>query len=240
MTRRNTVRFDVVIPVYNEESILEDQIRKLMKTLEGIDVSFVIFFAENGSTDNTPAILEKLCQHSKGTMHWFHLKEPNYGEALKQGYLKTESDHVVSIAVDFWSEEFFRTVMERYHDADIIQASKNLSQSKDQRQLFRKILSFGLTFMIKLFVDYKGTDTHGIRYIHAPSVMPVVRKCTSSYGIFDTELILRCEKEGLHIIEIPFDIKEIRKQRNPMILKIVRNVYRLFFVILKLRSEYRK
>ena len=118
--------------------------------------------------------------------HWFHLDEPNYGRALQHGYLRTKSEHIISISV-----------------------------------------------------DYKGTDTHGIRHIRGPSVLPIIRKCNSSYGIFDTELILRCEKEGLHIIEIPFDIKEIRKQRNPMILKIVRNVYRLFFIIInKIGKKY--
>ncbi len=46
----------VVIPVYNEEGILESAVVGLVDRLEPFGISYEVLLAENGSRDNTVAI----------------------------------------------------------------------------------------------------------------------------------------------------------------------------------------
>ena len=48
----------IVIPIYNEESILETSVTELITELEQAGLDFEIVLAENGSRDRTVAIAE--------------------------------------------------------------------------------------------------------------------------------------------------------------------------------------
>jgi len=47
-------------------------------------------------------------------------------------------------------------------------------------------------------------------------------------GQFDTEFVLRSQRAGLKMAELPVPIRENRKQRNWMIKKIFQNIVDLF------------
>jgi glycosyltransferase involved in cell wall biosynthesis len=53
-------RLTVVIPVYNEERILPSALADLTAGLDARRLDYEVLFAENGSTDGTPALLEQL------------------------------------------------------------------------------------------------------------------------------------------------------------------------------------
>ena len=52
----------VVVPVYNEQEILEDTHAELTRVLEGMGEPYELLFVNDGSQDNSRAILERLCQ----------------------------------------------------------------------------------------------------------------------------------------------------------------------------------
>ena len=57
-TTQENLTLSIIIPVYNEEGILAESLTELMENLEGIDFSYEIIIAENGSTDDTVALAE--------------------------------------------------------------------------------------------------------------------------------------------------------------------------------------
>ena len=61
----------VVIPVYNEESIIASAAEELRQGLDARGLDYEIIFAENGSRDATPRILEEMCAKNP-RLRWFH------------------------------------------------------------------------------------------------------------------------------------------------------------------------
>ena len=89
-------RVSIVIPVYNEEQILESAVENLKKTISEFsdDFDFELILAENGSKDNTLAKGEELSkQDSFVTI--FHHPEPDYGLALQAGLRRAKGEIVV-------------------------------------------------------------------------------------------------------------------------------------------------
>jgi glycosyltransferase involved in cell wall biosynthesis len=126
----------VVIPVYNEASIVATAARELCEGLDARGFDYELIFAENGSRDATPQILEGLSQ-ANPRIHWFHSETPNYGSALKRGILEARGELVVCDEIDLCDLVFYDAalpVLER-READLVVGSKAAKGAMDQRPL---------------------------------------------------------------------------------------------------------
>ena len=52
--------FSVVIPVFNEEEIIEESINSILSICSRTNLDYEIIISENGSNDNTLSIAEKI------------------------------------------------------------------------------------------------------------------------------------------------------------------------------------
>lgn len=68
------------------------------------------------------------------------------------------------------------------------------------------------------------TDTHGVKAFHRASVSPYEAECHFGIDLFDTELILRCERAGLVVNEIPVTVKESRPARSGLLSRVPRTL----------------
>ena len=98
----NYKNFSIVIPIYNEEEILEESTNAIFSLCKRMGIDFEIIFSENGSTDNTKNIANEL------TTKYSEIKiisnpEPNYGNALKAGFELAKNDIVISFDIDYYS-----------------------------------------------------------------------------------------------------------------------------------------
>ena len=81
----NYKNFSIVIPIYNEEEILEESTNAIFSLCKRMGIDFEIIFSENGSTDNTKKIADKLV-NKYSEIKIISNPEPNYGNALKAGF----------------------------------------------------------------------------------------------------------------------------------------------------------
>ena len=108
-------RLSVVIPVYNEERILPSAVGELRAGLDARGLDYEILLAENGSTDGTQGVLERLAaEHPR--VRWFHSATPNYGAALKQGLLEARGDLVFCDEIDLCDLRFYDRALELLAD----------------------------------------------------------------------------------------------------------------------------
>ena len=56
------VRYSVVIPVYNEEEVVEESYKRLKGVMDSLGEGYELIFVNDGSRDNTPNILRELCE----------------------------------------------------------------------------------------------------------------------------------------------------------------------------------
>jgi glycosyltransferase involved in cell wall biosynthesis len=88
-------QLSIVIPVYNEESIVEQAATELTQGLDQRGWDYEIIFAENGSRDRTQEILERMTK-ANPRLKWFHSERPNYGVALKLDFKGTQALELVT------------------------------------------------------------------------------------------------------------------------------------------------
>ena len=129
----NYKNFSIVIPIYNEEEILEESTNAIFSLCKGMEIDFEIIFSENGSTDNTKKIADKLIK-KYSEIKIISNPEPNYGNALKAGFELAKNDLVISFDIDYYSESFLREALMLSSEYSSITASKRLGSSEDGRR----------------------------------------------------------------------------------------------------------
>jgi len=209
-------KFSIIIPVYNEEAILEKQIASLLK---GLEIHFPlshyyweIILVENGSQDNSKKIVRKLAKQSS-VINTLHLLYPSYGEALKLGLEKAKYPIVVNFDLDFFDLCFLKKSLRLLNNCDIVIGSKTLPGSEDKRPIIRSLTTYFFNAFLRVIFNYPGTDTHGNKVLRRKLILPILPKIIAQKELFDTELILRAHRQGLTITELPIKISEIRPSR---------------------------
>ena len=147
----NYKNFSIVIPIYNEEEILEESTNAIFSICKRMGIDFEIIFSENGSTDNTKKIANEL------TAKYSEIKiisnpEPNYGNALKAGFELAKNDLVISFDIDYYSESFLREALMLNSEYSSITASKRLGSSEDGRRFVRRLATNFFVILLKTFL----------------------------------------------------------------------------------------
>jgi glycosyltransferase involved in cell wall biosynthesis len=225
----------IVIPVYNEEAIIGSAAAELCQGLDARGWDYEVIFAENGSRDATPQLLEQLCAQNP-RLRWFHSERPNYGAALKAGILKARGTYVVCDEIDLCDLTFYDSALPRLErgEADMVVGSKAAKGASDQRPLVRRAATRVHNKLLKVTLGFRGTDTHGLKAFRREALMPVIAKCVVDMDVFASEFVIRAWREGLNVMEIPIQLHEKRQpsihlfRRVPNVLK---NVGKLFYVI---------
>lgn len=235
---REAPQVTIVIPIYNEEGILESSVEDLISRLELLDFSYELVLAENGSRDRT----REICAELKARfpqLDYFSVGAPgqgNYGLALRQGILQARGEYVFCDEIDLCDTDFYvraLVVLER-GQADMVIGSKLLAGASDERPLLRHAGSIVINGMLRVALGFKGTDTHGLKAFRRAAVAPVAERCVVDKDLFASELVIRAEREGVAILEIPVRIKEKRVpsvhlfRRVPNVLK---NLGKLVYAI---------
>ncbi|MBD3277908.1 MAG: glycosyltransferase, partial [Candidatus Aegiribacteria sp.] len=143
----NAESVDIIIPVFNEEDILRDQLSAVVSVLPS---TFRLLVVENGSTDSTLNILRELADRWE-LMDVLNLPEPNYGLAMKRGLAHSHSDVVITddldvMDVDFWLRGLRLLSRE---GVELVQGSKVLAGRNDRRPPMRKIATRALTLLLR-------------------------------------------------------------------------------------------
>jgi glycosyltransferase involved in cell wall biosynthesis len=89
----------VVIPVHNEATFLPGALPQLFEVMSKVEADIKVVVAENGSTDETAALV-RTAMASYPTLSLLELPEPDYGAAMRAGFLSADTDWVVNFDID--------------------------------------------------------------------------------------------------------------------------------------------
>jgi hypothetical protein len=106
--------FTLVIPIYNEENILEASVVELVERLGTLGKTYEIVLAENGSIDRTLAIAGELSRRFP-QVRYFSTGEPgngNYGKALRRAILEARGEFVLCDEIDLCDVGFHRAALD--------------------------------------------------------------------------------------------------------------------------------
>ncbi|MFO0679844.1 MAG: glycosyltransferase family 2 protein [Polyangiaceae bacterium] len=229
----NAPRISIVIPIYNEEAILETAVVELRDRLKPFGWNYEIILAENGSKDRTIPIAKELAERfndpKAGRVKAISMGEPNYGRALKDGILLAEGEIVICDEIDLCDADFHRRAVEIIETgaADFVIGSKLADGSSDDRPLIRHVASRAYSGMLKVLLGFRGTDTHGLKAFRRVALLDTVRACLVEKDVFASEFVIRADRGGIRTQEIPVRVAEKRPpsinlfKRVPNVLKSV-------------------
>ena len=228
-------RISIVIPVYNEEAILNAAVVDLVDRLSTLDWPYELILAENGSRDRTVEIAEGLAERF-AEVHTFSFGQPNYGGALKQGILRARGEFVICDEIDLCDTDFYVRAMAllETNEADFVVGSKAMHGASDERPFVRRVATKVINGMLRISLGFRGTDTHGLKAFRRAAVVDVARSCLVDKDLFASELVIRAERGGVRVVEIPVRVLEKRQPAIHLFRRVpnvLRNMARLIYAI---------
>jgi len=222
--------FSIVIPIYNEEEILIESVNSIISMCERTELTYELLLIENGSTDKTLEIAQSF-SNMNNSIKVHSLNQANYGNALKTGFSLAIYELVVAFDIDYYSETFLITSLQLESEYSAITASKRLQTSEDARRLIRRLATNFFVYLLKVLFNTDLSDTHGMKALKKSEINKFIEQVVSTQDIFDTELLLRIERNGGKVKEVPTKINEIR----PSVSLIYKRIPRTLKSLIKLR-----
>ena len=224
----------VVIPVYNEAELLEQSVAELQRGLAEIGLEdYEIWLAENGSRDATARLAAGLAAGDP-RIRTFSCAEPNYGAALREGIERAVGEFVVCEEIDLCDVGFHARALEllRAGVAELVIGSKAMRGAEDRRPLWRRVATRGYNGLLRVTLGFSGTDTHGLKAFNRAALLPVVGRCIVGHDVFASELVIRAERDGVRVREIPVTLAEKRAPSVHLLRRVPRVLHNLLRLML--------
>ena len=212
----------IVVPVYNEASFLPEGLPRLIAAVESVGAPYEIRLVENGSTDGTAEVARALAGEANVIVE--SLRVPDYGAAMRHGFLQADSDWVVNFDIDYFSAEFLDQLLTQPDSVDLVIGSKRDPRSEDRRPLIRRVATLVFNLLLTVILRSKVSDTHGMKGFRRKLVDDIGPQVASTKDLFDTELVIRAERAGYSIVEVPVVVEEIRSAKSSLIRRAPRTV----------------
>lgn len=214
------------MPAFNEAGLLEESVRVVAEGLRATSWTFELIVVENGSRDGTGAIADRLAA-SLPEVIVLHRPQPDYGAALRAGLLAARGDVVVNFDVDYYDLGFVADATARLGtppEPAIVVGSKLAAGARDERNRLRRLVTRVFSVLLRAGFGLRVRDTHGMKAMRRDVVEPLARACRFGTDLFDTELILRAERAGLGVVEVPVVVVERRPSRSPIWRRVPRTL----------------
>lgn len=214
----------VVIPIHNEAAYLPGALPRLRAELDALGEPYEVILAENGSTDGTDRVAAHLAADDPDHLRVLNLPEPNYGAAMRAGFRAAAGQWVVNFDIDYFSGGFLRAALALSGTADLVLASKRAPGADDRRSRLRRLGTRAFNLLLRMLFRSRVTDTHGMKMVRRPVVEEIVPLVRSTLDLFDTELVVRAERAGYRIAEVPALVEEQREARSPFLSRVPRTL----------------
>jgi glycosyltransferase involved in cell wall biosynthesis len=198
---------EVTVPVYNEEKVLAESVRRLHSYLTAnLPFRFVITIADNASTDETFAIAERLCSELAG-VRAIHLDRKGRGRALRHVWQASSADVVSYMDADLSTglDAFLPLIAPLVSGhSDLATGSRLSADSTVVRGPKREIISRAYNLLLRLVLAARFSDAQcGFKAGRTEVIKALLPSVQDEAWFFDTELLMLAQRRGLRIWEMP-------------------------------------
>lgn len=204
------ISVDVVIPVLNEEAQLEASVTALSGFLSAhCPYRWRIIVADNASTDRTPEICQRLHAGSPGQVDFIRLEQKGRGRALRAAWSSSTADVVCYMDVDLSTNlralpPLLAALI--HSDYDLATGSRLMHGAIVTRQWKRELISRTYNLLIRLLFWHRFRDAQcGFKGATRRAVDDLLPQVKDQAWFFDTELLLKGERQGYRIFELPVE-----------------------------------
>jgi glycosyltransferase involved in cell wall biosynthesis len=230
------------MPAHNEAGYLELAVREVSDGFRARGHDLEVLIVENGSTDETLAIARRLADELPH-VRVSSLAVADYGAALRDGVLAAKGEFVVTFDVDYYDlgfvDDALALLTQPAPAPAIVVGSKRAPGARDKRPWPRRFVTAVFSWLLRFGFSLSVSDTHGMKAMRRVAVDRLLRVCRFRTDLFDTELVIRTQRAGLPIAELPVTAQERRPSRTPIWRRVPRTLIGMIELRLTLWREAR-
>lgn len=232
---RKKYKISLFVPVFNEEKIIDRDIKAIDYIIKSLPVEYEIFIVNDASKDKTEIIAKKIEHANRKVTLLNYDIGPTRRENLAQSFRNATGDIITFVDIDLLaSMRFFSDLIDQVRlGFDIVTGSRYVRGSRIKRKPFRLFYSVLYNAFIRFIFKTKIRDHMcGFKAFKREAILRLIEEMgydrTLKRGIFwDTELLVRANCLGYKIKEIPIWWKE----RNKSALYFRREVKSLLYAL---------
>ncbi len=211
MADNNKPFISVVAPCYNEEAILENNIKRIVSFLESKKDKYTweILIIDDGSKDETGHIADQLAKNNNNIRVIHHPVNLNLGRALQTAFRHSRGDIFVVLDIDLsyaieYVENMTDKLIETY--SDIVIASPYMKGGRVIAVPFlRKIMSFWVNKFMRLAAQDKYHTYTGMVRAYRRTFIQNLNLKTKDYEV-NPEILYKGMILRARIVEIPANL----------------------------------
>ena len=235
------MKVSLVIPMYNESSIIDDAIKTFSEYLKTKYEDWELIFVDDGSKDGCGDAVRKASEEEPRIRLEGYPDNRGKGCAVRTGMLAANGDIVVFTDCDnAYGEDAVGRMIDMFseNDADVIIGSRNLSKDGYKDYTFiRKIASKTYIKVIAMAAGFKLSDSQsGIKGFRREAAQKIFRNCEVDRFAFDLEAIMIAQKAGFKIAEMPVTIINHRESK----VRVLRDALKMLSDVRKMKKRIKK
>ena len=205
------MRLSAIIPAYNEERVLGENIARFDHYLKKQDFDYEIVIVNDGSTDRTALVAAALREKIKTIRLLDNRTNRGKGAAVRQGMLAARGDYRLFLDADnstpidclvaVWPKFAAGAdiVIGSRHPRDAAGACQNIPQAR-----WKRLLGSGGNWLIRQLAIRDIWDTQcGFKIFRREASEAIFRRATIDRWLFDLEVLVLAQKLGFGIAKIP-------------------------------------
>ncbi len=203
------VDVEIAIPVYNELADLESSVRRLRRYLDdNVRFRALVTIADNASLDGTTELARRLATEIPG-VRAVHLDQKGRGRALRTVWAASTARVVAYMDVDLSTDldalaPLIAPLLSGHSDVAI--GSRLATGAHVVRGPKREFISRGYNDLLHATLGVHFHDAQcGFKAVRTDVARWLVPEIVDQAWFFDTELLVRAERAGLRIHEVPVD-----------------------------------
>jgi len=230
-------KISVIMPAFNEETIIQESILKTIEVLQNCEYEIII--VDDGSQDNTYKITSKAMENYETVTAVSYTPNRGKGYALRYGFSFTTGDLIVFLDADLdvsphqiW---ILYDVMKEI-GSDVVIGCKHHPNSNVKYPWYRFVLSSGYFLIVKFLFGLPLRDTQtGLKLFRRDVLERVFPRLQMEGFSYDLELLIAALRFGFRISEAPVNVVINKHQKIGGIS--IRTVFKMFFDNLRIFYE---
>ena len=221
-------KLSIIIPVLNEEATLEKTLEQVYSA-QVFDYEKEIIIIDDGSTDETPEILERV-KDKFNLIVLKHGKRQGKGSALKTGFERITGQAVIIQDADLeYSPNDYENLLRVFENTgSVVYGSRNLNPDRKGYSHY----VFGVWFLTKvnnILFNSKLTDTYTCYKLFPSDLIKSIQLKSNGFEI-EAEITAKILKKGKDIKEVPIKYNP-RKFKDGKKIKIIDGLKGLWTII---------
>lgn len=217
----------IIIPVFNEEKIIERSTLKLMKFLRELRMPYEIILSNNGSADRTFEIAKKLQKKYPQKVRAISIPQKGWvGVAFANAVKISKYKNIISQDMDLSSDlNFIPKCLRLLDNYSIVIGSKRRGVQK--RTLFRILSSSSFIFMSRILLNLNYSDySLGAKGYKKTAIIKELENLDKE-SFYPVQLFFYAKRQKKKIIEIPVNNNDSRNTKFNFYYEIAQRLPKL-------------